>query len=40
MKERLLKVRLQVNQMRVTFIQAYAPTEDSEERLKDSFYLS
>ena len=38
--ERLLKVWLRVNQVWVTFTQAYAPTEDSEERVKDSFYLS
>ena len=35
--ERLVKVRLQVNQVWVTFIQVYAPTKDSEEEVKDSF---
>ena len=29
--ERLMKVRLQVNQVWVTFIQVYTPTKDSEE---------
>ena len=38
--ERLMKIRLRVNQEWVTFIQAYAPTEDSEEGVKDSFYYS
>ena len=38
--ERLLKIRLRVGQLWVTFIQAYAPTEDSEEGAKDAFYHS
>ena len=36
--ERLMKVRMQLDGKWVTLIQAYVPTEDSEERLKDSFY--
>ena len=36
--ERLLKMQMQVGQVWVTFIQTYAPTEDSEEGVKDSFY--
>ena len=40
MNERLMKFRLLVNQVWMTFIQAYAPTEDSEECRDLSFYLS
>ena len=36
--ERLLKIRMRVGQVWITFIQTYAPTEDSEEGVKDSFY--
>ena len=39
-KERLLKIRMRVGQVWVTLIQTYAPTEDSEEGVKDSFYDS
>ena len=38
--ERLLKIRMRVGHMWVTFIQMYALTEDSEEGMKDSFYHS
>ena len=38
--ERLLKIWMWVGQVWVTFIQTYAPTEDSEEGVKDSFYDS
>ena len=38
--ERLMKVRMRIDGKWVTLIQAYAPTEDSEEGLKDSFYDS
>ena len=35
--ERLMKVRMRIDGKWVTLIQAYAPTEDSDEGLKDSF---
>ena len=38
--ERLMKVRMRIDGKWVTLIQAYAPTEDSDEGLKDSFYDS
>ena len=38
--ERLMKVRMRIDGKWVTLIQAYTPTEDSEEGLKDSFYDS
>ena len=38
--ERLMKVRMRIDGKWVTQIQAYAPTEDSDEGLKDSFYDS
>ena len=37
--ERLLKIRMRVGQVWVTFIQTYAPTEDSEKGVKDSFMI-
>ena len=38
--ERLVKVRICFEKKWTTFIQVYAPTEDSEEEEKDRFYTS
>ena len=38
--ERLVKVRIRFEKKWTTFIQVYAPTEDSEEEEKDRFYAS
>ena len=40
MSERLVKVRILFTKKWTTFIQVYAPTEDSEKEEKDRFYAS
>ena len=40
MSERLVKVRIRFEKKWTTFIQVYAPTEDSEKEEKDRFYAS
>ncbi|XP_055866667.1 craniofacial development protein 2-like [Biomphalaria glabrata] len=36
--DRIITARLQTKQIKVTTIQAYAPTEDAEDTIKDQFY--
>uniref|UniRef100_A0A2C9LC51 Endonuclease/exonuclease/phosphatase domain-containing protein n=1 Tax=Biomphalaria glabrata TaxID=6526 RepID=A0A2C9LC51_BIOGL len=36
--DRIITARLQTKQIKVTTIQAYAPTEDAEDTIKDHFY--
>ena len=39
LNSRLIKARLKGKQNNLTLIQCYAPTNDSEDDLKDNFYL-
>uniref|UniRef100_A0A2C9LV04 Endonuclease/exonuclease/phosphatase domain-containing protein n=1 Tax=Biomphalaria glabrata TaxID=6526 RepID=A0A2C9LV04_BIOGL len=36
--DRIITARLQTNQSKITTIQVYAPTEDTEDTIKDNFY--